>query len=197
MTGFQKNLSHLTWSEVFARQRQRDVLIPAWMEALRLKAGDHVLDLGAGPGFVSLQLAARVGPTGLVYAVDRAPDALAYLMELMVREHITNIRCAATDVLQFSLEEDEASRISAVLLTMMLHHDDAPEALIGHLARLLPTRARAVVAEFHPDGPATSGPPREARIAPEQLQAWLQEAGLCTLDYVRQSEEHYMLVVRH
>lgn len=197
MTGFQKNLSHLTWDEVFARQRQRDALLPVWMEALSLNAGDHALDLGAGPGFVSLRLAARVGPTGLVYAVDRAPDAIAYLQALMDREHITNIRCVAADVLQFSLEEEQASRISAALLTMMLHHDDEPEALIGHLARLLPTHARAVVAEFHPDGPATSGPPREARIAPEQLQAWLQEAGLRTLDYARQSEEHYMLVVRH
>lgn len=197
MTGFQKNLSHLTWDEVFARQRQRDALLPAWMEALRLNAGDHVLDLGAGPGFVSLRLAARVGPTGLVYAVDRAPEAIAYLQELVDRDHITNIRCIVADVLQFSLEEGENDTVSAALLTMMLHHDDEPEALIGHLARLLPTPARAVVAEFHPDGPATSGPPREARIAPEQLQAWLQKAGLRTLDYARQSEEHYMLVVRH
>ncbi len=197
MTGFQKNLSHLTWDEVFARQRQRDALLPAWLEALRLNAGDHVLDLGAGPGFVSLQLAARVGPTGLVYAVDRAPEAIAYLQELVDRDHITNIRCIVADVLQFSLEEGENDTVSAALLTMMLHHDDDPEALIGGLARLLPTHARAIIAEFHPDGPATSGPPREARIAPERLQAWLQGAGLRTLDYARQSEEHYMLTVCH
>ena len=27
-----------------------------WMDALRLKSGDRVLEIGAGPGFVSLAL---------------------------------------------------------------------------------------------------------------------------------------------
>ena len=35
--------------------------------------GDTVLDLGAGPGFVSLELAERVGPTGRVVALDESP----------------------------------------------------------------------------------------------------------------------------
>jgi ubiquinone/menaquinone biosynthesis C-methylase UbiE len=195
--GFQKNLSHLTWDEVFARQEQRAVLLPAWMEALHLSAGAHVLDLGAGPGYVSLQLAARVGPTGVVYAVDRAPDAIACLRERMAHDSVSNIRCVVADVLQFSLESVERDRVSAVLMAMMLHHTDEPAALVGRLAQLLPADAWAVIAEFHPDGPATSGPPREARIAPERIEQWLHRAGLRPLDYTRQSDEHYMLTVCH
>ncbi len=38
--------------------------------------------LGASPGYVSLAFAARVGPQGLVYAVDRSVDAFAYLERL-------------------------------------------------------------------------------------------------------------------
>lgn len=197
MTGFHKDLRHLTWDEVFARQQQRAFLLPAWMEALRLGAGDHVLDLGAGPGFVSLRLAARVGPTGLIYAVDRAPDAIAYLRERLHRDAVTNVRCIVADVLEFSLDEDEANRVSAVLLAMMLHHSDDAAALIGRLAKLLPANAQAVIAEFHPDGPARSGPPRGARIASERIEQWLQQADLHVVDYTRQSEEHYMLTVRH
>ncbi|HZC06290.1 MAG TPA: methyltransferase domain-containing protein [Ktedonobacterales bacterium] len=196
MTGFQKDLSHLTWDEVFARQEQRAFLVPDWMEALRLNAGDHALDLGAGPGYVSLRMAMRVGPTGLVYAVDRAPDAIASLQERRRRDDVTNVRCVVADVLHFSLEDDEKRKISAVLLAMMLHHTDDPAALIGQLARLLPADARAVIAEFHPDGPAQSGPPRDARVAPARIHAWLQQANLRVLDYTRQSEEHYMLIVQ-
>ena len=194
--GFQKNLSHLTWEEVFSRQEQRAFLLPAWMEALHLGAGAQVLDLGAGPGYVSLQMAAHVGPTGLVYAVDRAPGAIAYLQARVRRDDVSSVRCVVADVLQFSLESVACEQVSAVLLAMMLHHADEPAALVGQLTTLLPADAWAVIAEFHPDGPATSGPPREVRIAPERLARRLQQTGLRPLDYTRQSNGHYMLTVR-
>lgn len=199
MTGFHKDLSHLTWGEVYARQQQRAFLLPAWMEALHLGAGDHVLDLGAGPGYVSLQIASHVGPTGLVYAVDREPEAIAYLQERLRRDGVTNVHCVIADVLQFSLgdvnDDDDDVEMSAVLLAMMLHHCDDPAALIGRLTRLVPADARAVIAEFHPDGPAHSGPPRDARFSPELIEQWCQQAHLHVVDYTRQSEEHYMLTV--
>jgi ubiquinone/menaquinone biosynthesis C-methylase UbiE len=198
VTGFHKDLSHLTWDEVFARQQQRAFLLPAWVEALHLGAGAHVFDLGAGPGYVSLQMALHVGSTGLVYAVDREPEAIAYLQERLRRDNVSTVQCVIADVLQFSLEdvEDvEDVEVSAVLLAMMLHHSDNPAALIGRLTRLLPADAWAVIAEFHPDGPAHSGPPRDARISPEQIEQWCQQADLHVVDYLRQSEEHYMLTV--
>jgi ubiquinone/menaquinone biosynthesis C-methylase UbiE len=192
-TEFRKDLSHLTWEEVFVRQQQRAALIPAWCEALQLKAGAHVLDLGAGPGYVSLQMASLVGPTGLVYAVDREGEALAYLVEEMQCQHIANIRCIVTDVRDLHLPDEP---VSAALLTMMLHHSYDPAALIGTLKRLLPSDGRAVIAEFHPDGPALSGPPSTARLSPELLERYCQQAGLRVVDYTRQSEEHYMLTVK-
>lgn len=196
MTGFHKDLRHLTWEEVYARQEQRAFLLPAWMEALHVSAGAHVLDLGAGPGYVSLRLAARVGPSGLVYAVDRESDALAFLQERLRRDDVTNVRCVVADVLQLSAKDVDADSVSAVLMAMMLHHTDDAAALIGRLTSLLPIGARAVIAEFHPDGPAQSGPPSDARIAPERIEQWLQQAGLRVMDYTRQSDEHYMLTVQ-
>lgn len=192
MREFRKDLSHLTWEEVFARQQMRAFLLPAWFEGLHLKAGDHVLDLGAGPGYVSLQMARLVGPTGLVYAVDREAHALAYLQEVIQCQQATNIRWVAADVLSFHLEDEH---VSAVLLAMMLHHSDDPAALIEKLTSLLPPDGWAVIAEFHPDGPAQFGPPRAARLSPEQLEHWCWQAGLRVIHYARQSEEHYMLTV--
>ena len=79
---YRKDLSHLTWDEIFSRQLLRAGLVEGWMEALHLQPGACVLDIGAGPGYVSLVLADRVGPDGLVWAVDRSADALAYLERL-------------------------------------------------------------------------------------------------------------------
>ena len=45
---YQKDLGHLSWDQVFARQVMRASLVSAWMDALRLAPGDralHVPDL--------------------------------------------------------------------------------------------------------------------------------------------------------
>ncbi len=61
---YRKDLSHITWDEVFARQVKRAALVVDWMNDLELRPGARVLDVGAGPGYVSLVLAERVGPEG-------------------------------------------------------------------------------------------------------------------------------------
>ena len=70
--------------EVYARQASRAALVADWLKALRLKPGDRVLEIGAGPGFVSFALAERVGPTGMVHAVDRSAQALANLESIYI-----------------------------------------------------------------------------------------------------------------
>ena len=189
---FKKDLSHSTWDEVYARQVQRADLVPAWIEALGLKRGDRVLDVGCGPGFVSLSLGERVGRDGLVYAIDRSRDALAHLERLQKERNISQIQRIAADV--GTLKSGDLHADSA-LISMVLHHADDPAGVLRNVHRLLPAPARAVVAEFHPQGPCEQGAPREFRLAPEQVQAWCEAAGFKVLDYRRQSPEHYMFVV--
>ncbi|MBI4467107.1 MAG: methyltransferase domain-containing protein, partial [Acidobacteria bacterium] len=40
------------------------------MDALGIEAGSVVADVGAGDGYFTFHLAARVGPAGKVYAVE-------------------------------------------------------------------------------------------------------------------------------
>lgn len=189
---FKKDLSHSTWDEVYARQVQRADLVPAWIEALGLKRGDRVLDVGCGPGFVSLGLAEPVGPDGLVYAIDRSREALAHLERLQKERKISQIQRIVADVGTFDSGE---LQVDSALISMVLHHADDPSGVLCNVQRLLPARARAVVAEFHPQGPCEQGAPREFRLAPEQVQAWCEAAGFKVLDYRRQSPEHYMFVL--
>jgi arsenite methyltransferase len=50
----------------------------ASLEMLRLRAGERVVDVGAGPGFLAVEMAAQVGPEGLVVAVEPS-DAMRLL----------------------------------------------------------------------------------------------------------------------
>ena len=190
---FRKDLSHISWDEVLRRQEQRGHLVPAWLDALDLRPGQCVLDVGSGPGYVSERVAERVGPGGTVLALDRAPEALAYVERLRAERGLTQIVPFLGDAAGAELG---GHRVDAALVTMMLHHADDPEALLRSVAALLPPGARAVVAEFDPDGPCTSGPPREHRVPPETLRSWCERAGLAPLEQRQQSAEHYMLLVQ-
>ena len=190
---FQKDLSHLRWDEVYARQQNRAPLTGAWMEALELHEADRVLDVGTGPGFVSLLLAERVGPQGLVYALDRSADALAYLAGLQEQRGIRQIERVVADAATLEPGKLQASK---ALISMVLHHADDPAAVVCSVARCLADRGLLVVAEFHPEGPCSAGPPREHRLAPEQSSKWCEDAGLDVLEYKRQSPEHYMLTAQ-
>ena len=190
---YRKDLSHTTWDEVFARQVRRADLVEEWMIALQVRPGSRVLDVGAGPGYFSLILADRVGRDGLVYAVDRSADALAYLERLQSERGVLQIQRVVGDArtLEFG-----TLRADSALVTMVLHHTDDPPGLLDNIAHLLPSEALAVVAEFHPEGPCEVGPPQAERLSPEQVRAWCEDAGFVALTYRRQTPEHYMWIVR-
>lgn len=190
---FRKDLSHLTWDEVYARQVTRAGLVGEWMDSLRLKKGDRVLEVGSGPGYVSLVLADRVGPAGVVYAVDRSVEALAYLERLQTERGVTNIQRLAADA---AVLEPASLGPDSALIAMVLHHADDPAGILRNVARLLRPGALAAVAEFHPDGPCEQGPPHSHRLMPEQVQAWCEASGLMKLDERRQTPEHYVLLVQ-
>lgn len=190
---FRKDLSHLSWDEVYARQASRAVLIPDWLNALRLKPGDRVLEIGAGPGFVSFALADRVGPTGVVYALDRSTEALAHLERRQKERGIGYIQRIAADAA--TLQPDGVQAGSA-LITMVLHHADHPAEILRNVVRFVPPGAPVVIGEFHPDGPCSSGPPREHRLAPEKIQEWCKKAGLAVVGYQRQLLEHYVVLAQ-
>ena len=190
---FRKDLSHLTWDEVYARQVRRAGLIGDWLRGLRLKSGDRVLEIGAGPGFVSFALAERVGLTGMVYALDRSTDALGYLERLQIERGVEQIKRIAADAATL---EPASVQADSALITMVLHHADDPAGIVRNVARFVPHGAPVVIGEFHPEGPCSDGPPRNHRLAPERIQKWCNDADLSVFDYQRQTPEHYLVAAR-
>jgi ubiquinone/menaquinone biosynthesis C-methylase UbiE len=188
---FRKDLSHLSWDQVYARQALRAELIRDWLDALRLKSGDRVLEIGAGPGYVSFALADRVGPTGIVYALDRSADALAYLARLQSERGVGQIQRIVGDAATL---DPAGVQAGSALITMVLHHADEPAAILRNVARCLPPGAPAVIGEFHPEGPCSIGPPRDSRLSPEQIEGWCEQAGLAMAGYRRQTPEYYLLI---
>jgi ubiquinone/menaquinone biosynthesis C-methylase UbiE len=190
---FRKDLSHLSWDEVYARQASRAALIPDWLNALHLKPGDRVLEIGAGPGFVSFALADRVGPTGVVYALDQSAEALAHLERRQRERGIRHIQRIVADA---ATAQPDRVQAGSALITMVLHHADDPAEILRSVVRFVPPGAPVVIGEFHPDSPCSEGPPHNHRLAPEKVQEWCKEGGLAVVGYQRQSPEHYLVVAQ-
>ena len=62
------------------------------MDALLIAEGSVVADLGAGGGWFTAQLSARVGPNGIVYAEDVQPAMIDTIERRKVRENLRNVR---------------------------------------------------------------------------------------------------------
>src|SRR5262249_22652953 len=62
-------------------EREQEEQPEAMLDALKIKPGSTVADVGAGVGYTSVRLAKRVGPEGLVYATDVQPEMLRMLSD--------------------------------------------------------------------------------------------------------------------
>jgi SAM-dependent methyltransferase len=187
--------------EFYERQAARGGLVDDLCDVLGLGAGDDVLEVGCGPGYTSLRLAARVAP-GRVYAVDRQPAALQYLLATAA---------GATDAQSPVGGDFEAvcpvvgdaeslpvclSQPTAAVAAFVLHHVDAPARAVASVADSLPAGSSFLVAEYHPDAAGEVGPPTDHRIHPDRVRSWLADAGFDVEADHSLAEEAYAVLAR-
>ncbi len=114
------------------------------MDRLGLRSGGVVADVGAGEGYFSRHLAARVGAQGKVYAVDLDEKALASLQESAKAQglsQVETVRGTADD------PRLPASAIDAALVVDSYHEFTAPDAMLERLHAALKPGGRLGLVE--------------------------------------------------
>ena len=94
---------------------------------LALLPGEHVLDLGVGPGFLAAEMAAEVGASGRVCGIDVSDDMLA-----IAAARDTGRDAATLELARGSAEEIpyEDGSFDVVVTTQVLEYvPDVPRAL--------------------------------------------------------------------
>ncbi|MGH8766376.1 MAG: class I SAM-dependent methyltransferase [Burkholderiales bacterium] len=159
------------WAQVFDDPRRDEWQKPhEVIQALALKRDAVIADIGSGTGYFSMRFAHMV-PNGRVYGVDTEPDMVRYLAERAKREGLLNVTAIAGSPGDPKLPE----KVDVVVLVDVFHHIEGRERYFGKLRALLKPGGRVAVIDFRMDSP--EGPPRAARIAPDQVKAEMKRAG--------------------
>lgn len=117
------------------------------MEAVGIKAGMVIGEVGAGRGRYTVHLASRVGETGKIFANDINARSLSYLRDRCQREGLTNVETILGDV-DDPLFPDNA--LDMVFMVLVYHHLDDPTALFRNLIPSLRSGATVVVLDPDP-----------------------------------------------
>ena len=120
------------------------------LDALKLKPGMVVADIGAGVGYMSLRMAKRVGPSGKVYANDLQPEMLAKLRENAAKANISNVVTVLGDVSDPKLP---ANTMDLVLLVDVYHEFSQPQQMLRKIRETLKPDGRLVLLEYRAEDP--------------------------------------------
>ncbi|MDQ4132910.1 MAG: methyltransferase domain-containing protein [Actinomycetota bacterium] len=123
--------------------------LAAIVDALPLRPGLRVIEIGCGPGAAARAVAERVGPHGHVLAIDRSPKAIAQLAmsagELIAEGRLT-ARCVVAEELVLHPDEERYDIAFAVRVGAFDgRHPRAGAQALERLARALVPGGRLFV----------------------------------------------------
>src|SRR4051812_537184 len=120
------------------------------LNVLKIAKGASVADIGAGSGYITEKLAARVGPTGRVYANDVQPQMLQMLARRLAIRKIANVT-----LVQGTIDDPklEAASVDLEIMVDVYHELSQPQAMLRHLRDALKPGGRLVLLEYRKEDP--------------------------------------------
>ena len=160
--------------------------------ALRLRPGDTVADVGAGPGYFTLRLARAVGPLGHVFAVDVVPEMVAALRQRLDRAALGNVSAVLARPDDPMLPP---ASCDLVLIVNTFHHFPDGVGYLRALASRLRPGGRLVDVDYH-RRELPVGPPVEQKVSREDFLSAASAAGLALVEEHSFLPHQYFLVLR-
>ncbi len=116
------------------------------LEALALREGDRVLDVGAGLGQLTRLMRRRVGPRGRVLGIERDAEQLAEARRQAEAEgEATLLELREGDAVSLPLEPDEWGSFDVVHARFLLEHVRVPLAVVHSMVRAVRPGGRVIL----------------------------------------------------
>lgn len=120
------------------------------LDAIGLKPGMVVADVGAGTGYFTLRMVRRVGPAGRVYATDIQPRMIELLRQNLERAAVNNVETILSTEADTRLP---AGRIDLILLVDVYHEFSQPQKMLAGFRQALKPDGRLVLLEYRKEDP--------------------------------------------
>jgi ubiquinone/menaquinone biosynthesis C-methylase UbiE len=162
----------------------------AVLDAIGVKPGMTVADLGAGTGYFSMHLAKAVGEKGRVIAIEIEPNLVKYMKERAEKANLTQIVPVLASPADPHLPEHG---VDLVLIVDTWHHIDDRLQYVLTLAAGLKPGGRVAVVDFK-KGDFPVGPPDPHKITAERVVSEFVSAGWKQASHWDELPYQYVLV---
>ncbi len=160
------------------------------LEALHLKPGMVVGDVGAGTGYISLRMARRVGPTGKVYSEDVQPEMLRRLRQNASAAHLANIETV------LGAEADPklpAGRLDLIILVDVYHEFSQPQKMLRRMREALKPDGRLVLLEYRKEDPTIPIRP-EHKMSVQEVKTEVEAEGYQMADVIETLPRQHIII---
>jgi 2-polyprenyl-3-methyl-5-hydroxy-6-metoxy-1,4-benzoquinol methylase len=141
------------------------------VEALALRPGMRIADLGAGTGVFTVPMAKAVGSEGRVYAIDVDSGLLAIVAEKARANGLPNVETVVAGATDPRIPEP----VDLLFICDTMHHLPNQSSYVQQFAKLLRPGGRVAVIDFA-EGHWPGGHEQFA-LTPAQVDGWMQAAG--------------------
>jgi len=173
-------------------ERDQDQKPGLVVEALGLKPGMSVADLGSGSGYFTRRFVEAVTETGKVYAIDLEPAALKYVEERLARMHRpyqAEFILARPDSPKLPIES-----VDLIFVCNTFHHLEDRPTYFRNVRSALKSGGRiAIIDYYHDERSGELGFPKKHLVARETVVKELAAAGYSLVNEHKFLPKQYFL----
>lgn len=167
-------MGHLAAGWLERPEREQEEEPRKLVDALELKPGQVVADVGVGTGYFAFRMAPLLGEKGKVLGVDIQQEMLDLLKTKAAKLKVPNVEGVLGTVKDPKLPE---AGVDLVLMVDVYHEFDHPWEMMQAIKKSLKPGGRVVLVEYRKEDPAV--PIKEVhKMSEEQIKKEMTAAGL-------------------
>jgi predicted methyltransferase len=178
----------ILWLE--RRERETEEKPQLLIDALEIKPGQTIADLGAGSGYYSFRIAPLVGSTGKVLAIDIQPAMLEVIAQRASRERIANLAAVRASVRDPNLAPGS---VDLLFMVDVYHELEYPYEVMTKVRAALKPGGRVALIEYRAEDPRVAIKPVH-KMSERQVRRELAAAGFRHVKTVRTLPLQHLIV---